>query len=187
MKKQFTCFVNASLAKTFRTEYFHEVNVLKLERALVLVDPMGLIAMGAPFDEYSSEAEAVLRILGEVFSPEDLVDAITSVLNASFNGSFDKAHPDERKNLTDFYFEDINPAMRFHWGDTYKVIERQGVFPTLDLHGRKIRSGDIVTCLNREDFLTSARVALMVDGEIQHHELSTVEEARMRWFFDEVE
>ena len=48
------------------------VSELDIEQLLFRHDPMGLVALGAPSDEYESEAETIAPRLADVTSAEDV-------------------------------------------------------------------------------------------------------------------
>lgn len=86
------CQINLRMVKSFYGERFFAVTEL-----LALYDPLGLIALGAPSDEYDPEAKTIMVQLDDAESVEDLHNIIYTEFvrwfDKSIAGEKEKYHP----------------------------------------------------------------------------------------------
>jgi hypothetical protein len=67
-----------------RSQYKKRFSLVK--ESIVSRDPLGLIASGAPTDEYDEEVARILVILPQCGTPEELGDKIGAIFQDSFGG-----------------------------------------------------------------------------------------------------
>lgn len=56
----------------------------KIENILVKYDPMGLIRMGAPLDEYNLEARLIFENIDKIYSVEKIQQLVYDIFRQSF-------------------------------------------------------------------------------------------------------
>jgi len=160
----------------------------KIERAIALVDPMGLIHMGAPFDEYCSEAREIASILKDGFTDADFLETYLNVMSGSFGKSMTRLNKNEGDDLLHFLRERVVVQQRFRVGDSYKV--RNAAFSgAIEFQRQPLKSGEIVTCVGHRSIAGTkdSYVSLMIRGQVFRRQMSHLDESRSRWFLEEVE
>lgn len=169
------------------------MDILRIERAIALLDPAGLICMGAPLEEYSSEAFEIFEVLkNRNFDEDFFLETYLKVMQKSFgNSTFDQLIDGEKDILLDVLLNELDANQEFIVGTTYKVVSRSFGIPELEFHfaGNLFSSGDVVSCVYN-DFIPGIGkcIYLLTNGAvICATELSKFSEARARWFFEEVE
>jgi len=160
----------------------------KIERAIALVDPMGLIHMGAPFDEYCSEAREIATILKGNFTDEDFLEAYLNIMNGSFGNSMVRLKNGERDNLIHFLREDVDVKQKFRLGNSYKVKDCPPFAGAIEIQRQTLVAGEIVTCVGRKSVpsTSDSHVFLMIRGQIFREQMKSIGESRSRWFLEEV-
>lgn len=166
------------------------MSALKIERMLALIDPVGLIKMGAPVDEYSTEATNIHRLLRDDFTDSELLEAYLDAMHASFTPKIFKGFKNnDDRSIIHYVRDGVDPSMKFDEGQTYRVLDRPlGASLFLKLLGRSLRSSEIITCVGRTENVYSGHSMVMVlmEGSLHKAEISFVDEYRARWFFEEV-
>lgn len=158
--------------------------ILRIERALALSDPMGLIRMGAPIDEYSSEAYSASAALVPNFNETQFVQSVKNALTESFGKV--AATFDDRKiyQLLNFFYDSRNPMLQFISGSVY----RANAFETISFDGTLIRGGSIMTLIDRFAHSSGESILLFhMEDRVVHYQMSDLAEMRLRWLFDEVQ
>lgn len=141
--------------------------------------------MGAPLDEYSHEAFNIHQIVGDEFSDLEFEQAYLDVMTGSFTTKFfQRFKSGEDPSILIYLRDGIDPHMRFYWGSTYRALQF-GYPIQIDKHD--LRSGDVVTCLRRNDKRNGESVVFfLVNGIVIRKEFTEHDEFRLRWFFEEV-
>jgi hypothetical protein len=161
----------------------------EIERALALVDPAGLIGMGAPLDEYSHEAFNIHQIVGDEFTDLEFEQAYLDVMTGSFTTKFFQGFKTSEDPSILIYLRDgIDPSMRFYRGAMYRVRNRSAKPPVVfEIAQQSVKSGDVITCLGRNDKHNGNSILFfLVNGYVVKDEFVGLEEFRLRWFFEEV-
>lgn len=165
------------------------MKVENIERAIALVDPLGLIHMGAPFDEYESEARNIYEIVGESFSDDKFLHSYLEVIRASFGPTaFTRFQVGEREQLLAALHDEVDPTTSFVAGQNYRVAPHS-LRGAIEIKQQPLVSGEIITCVSRQCAASSngRDVFLMIRGTVYCQTADDhIDEARTRWYFEEV-
>lgn len=162
------------------------MDYFRIERAIALVDPMGLLKIGAPLDEYSSESHAIWSMLPASFSRSDFFKVYNKVMKESFGGVSCKLSPRDAECMFRLIVDEVDALMKFYRGDIYQVTRNEHVSACVYIYEIPLRAGDFLTVLDRRERSNRVELSFLLNSQVVCKNMDTGEEARMRWFFEEV-
>lgn len=137
---------------------------------------MGLICMGAPVDEYCSEAHATSIALPGNFDRVDFSKTCKQTIQDSFGKPV--LGIDE---VSDLLYDGVDAMKRFDRSGLYRSSKR------ISLYDVSTNVGDILLILDRIDYYDGkVRLNYFLHGQLFSEEFRVDDESRLRWFFEEV-
>lgn len=161
------------------------LSVLQIERALVLMDPIGLIRMGAPLDEYSPEAEEIYRSIRSNFSDDQILEVLNKTIKKNF-GVTPKLSYDQQKLFISLLKRNAGLQNTFFPGKLYNVTSFSEFIVRFEFGRLNLFEKDYLLCLDKTSGISKKNVIFLTKVGIIEKTMEVLEEIRFRWFFEEI-